>query len=93
VIGFIGILTWYLIIPAIIHVKFPNGVTGTGFVLWNLLVALLFIFVLPLVPGVRSLPRLLRLPRLIVRRPTSGEEIPPDPDASPQPVLQEEGRP
>jgi hypothetical protein len=84
---------WYLIIPAIIHVKFPNGVTGTGFVLWNLLVALLFIFVLPLVPGVRSLPRLLRLPRLIVRRPTSGEEIPPDPDASPQPVLQEEGRP
>ncbi len=48
---------WYLIIPAVIHVKLPGGVTGTGFVLWNLAVALIFIFALPLVPGVRSLPR------------------------------------
>ena len=84
---------WYLIIPAIIHVKFPNGVTGTGFVLWNLLAALLFIFALPLVPGLRSLPRLLRLPRLIARRPTPGEEIPPDPNARLHPVLQKEGPP
>jgi len=84
---------WYLIIPAIIHVEFPNGVTGTGFVLWNLLVALLFIFALPLLPGVRSLPRLLRLPRLIVRRPMAGEEIPPDPDAGRHPELQEVGPP
>ena len=81
---------WYLIIPAIIHVEFPNGVTGTGFVLWNLLAALLFIFVLPLVPGVRSLPRLLRLPRLIVRRPAPGEQIPPDPSDRLPPVLQKE---
>ena len=84
---------WYLIIPAIIHVKFPSGVTGTGFVLWNLLVALIFIVALPLVPGLRSLPRLLRLPRLIVRRPTPGEEIPPDPNARLHPVLREEGSP
>jgi hypothetical protein len=86
---------WYLIIPAIIHVEFPNGVTGTGFILWNLLVALLFIFALPLVPGVRSLPRRLRLHRLIVRRPTPGEQIPPDPSARLHPVsrkdLEEEG--
>jgi hypothetical protein len=65
-------------------------VTGTGFILWNLLVALLFIFVLPLVPGVRSLPRLLRLPGLIVRRPTPGEQIPPDPGARLHPALHEE---
>ena len=81
---------WYLIIPAIIHVKFPQGVTGTGFVLWNLAVALIFIFVLPLVPGIRSLPRLLRLSRLIARYPTRGEKIPPDPDAQLHPVLQKE---
>jgi hypothetical protein len=83
---------WYLILPAIIHVEFPNGVTGTGFVLWNLLFALIFIFVLPLVPGVRSLPRKLRLYRLIARYPTPGEKIPPDPDARLHPVLQKEER-
>jgi len=82
---------WYLIIPSIIHVKLPGGVTGTGFVLWNLLVALIFIFVLPLVPGVRSLPRKLRLHRLIARYPTGGEQIPPDPDARLHPVLHKEG--
>jgi hypothetical protein len=81
---------WYLIIPAIIHVKFPQGVTGTGFVLWNLLVALIFIFVVPLVPGVRSLPRKLRLHRLIARYPTRGEQIPPDPNARLHPVLKKE---
>ncbi len=82
---------WYLIIPAIIHVKLPNGVTGTGFVLWNLAVALIFIFVLPLVPGIRSLPRKLRLYRGIARYPTPGEKIPPDPDARLHPVSQKEG--
>ena len=81
---------WYLIIPAIIHVKLPQGVTGTGFVLWNLLVALIFIFALPLVPGIRSLPRKLRLYRGIARYPTPGEKIPPDPDARLHPVLQKE---
>jgi hypothetical protein len=81
---------WYLIIPAIIHVKFPQGVTGTGFVLWNLLAALIFIFVIPLVPGIRSLPRLLRLSRLIARYPTRGEKIPPDPNARLHPVLKKE---
>jgi hypothetical protein len=83
---------WYLILPAIIHVEFPGGVTGTGFILWNLLFALIFIFALPLVPGVRSLPQKLRLGRLIARRPTPGEMIPPDPDARLHPVLREEKR-
>lgn len=83
---------WYLIIPAIIHVEFPGGETGTGFVLWNLLIALIFVFALPLVPGVRSLPQKLRLRRLIARYPTPGEKIPPDPDARLHPVLREEGR-
>jgi len=82
---------WYLIIPAIIHVEFPNGVTGTGFVLWNLLIALIFIFAIPLVPGVRSLPQKLRLSRLIARSPTPGEKIPPDPDDRLNPVFREEG--
>jgi hypothetical protein len=81
---------WYLILPAIIHVKFPQGVTGTGFVLWNLLVALIFIFVVPLAPGVRSLPRKLRLHRGIARYPTRGEQIPPDPNARLHPVLKKE---
>jgi len=81
---------WYLILPAIIHVEFPNGVTGTGFVLWNLLFALIFIFVLPLVPGIRSLPQKLRLRRLIARYPTPGEQIPPDPNARLNPILQKE---
>jgi hypothetical protein len=81
---------WYLIIPAIIHVKLPGGVTGTGFVLWNLLVALIFIFALPLVPGLRSLPRKLRLYRGIVRYPTRGEQIPPDPNDRLNPVLRKE---
>lgn len=80
---------WYLIIPAIIHVKLPGGVNGRGFVLWNLLAALIFIFVLPLVPGVRSLPRLLRLHRPIVRYPARGEQIPPDPNARLHPALRE----
>jgi len=83
---------WYLIIPAIIHVEFPSGVTVTGVVLWNLLIALIFICALPLVPGLRSLPQKLRLRRLIARYPTPGEKIPPDPDARLHPVLPEEER-
>ncbi len=60
---------WYLIIPAIIHVKLPGGTTGSGFVLWNLLIALLFILAVPLVPGLRDLPRYLGLHRLMYRYP------------------------
>ena len=48
------------------------------------------IFALPLVPGVRSLPRKLRLGRLIARYPTPGEQIPPDPNARLDPVLKME---
>jgi len=62
-------------------------------VLWNLLAALLFIFAVPLVPGLRNLSRLLRLPRLIVRRQAPGEEIPPDPNAGQHPELQKVGPP
>ncbi len=75
---------WYLIIPAIIHVKLPGGTTGSGFVLWNLLVALFFILALPLVPGLRNLPSRLRLYRLIYRYPLAGEaessEVTPEPE-------------
>jgi len=66
---------WYLIIPAIIHVKLPGGATGTGFVLWNLFAALLFLFAVPLLPGLRDLSRRLRLYRLFYRYPTQGELV------------------
>ncbi len=61
---------WYLIIPAIFHVKFPKGATGTGFVLWNLLAASIFLLAVPLLPGLRNLPRRLRLYRFVYRYPT-----------------------
>jgi len=64
---------WYLIIPAIIHVTLPNGSTGQGFVLDNLVFAFILLFLVPLVPGIRSLPLYLRLYRLIYRYPRSGE--------------------
>jgi hypothetical protein len=64
---------WYLIIPAVIHVELPNGSTGQGFVLDNLAFAFLLLFLVPLIPGIRSLPRYLRLYRLIYRYPTKGE--------------------
>jgi hypothetical protein len=64
---------WYLIVPAIIHVKAPNGATGQGFVLGNLIFAVLLLFLVPLVPGLRSLPRYLRFYRFIYRYPTKGE--------------------
>ncbi len=64
---------WYLIVPAIIHVKLPNGATGQGFVLDNLAFAFILLFLVPLVPGIRSLPLYLRLYRLIYRYPVKGE--------------------
>ncbi|HUY51904.1 MAG TPA: hypothetical protein VMV92_40425 [Streptosporangiaceae bacterium] len=76
-----------LILPAVFHVEFPQGSTGTGFLLWNLAAALAFVFLIPLLPGLRSLPRLLRLNRLVARHPVPGEQIPPDPDARLHPVL------
>jgi hypothetical protein len=48
---------WYLSSRRSSTSNSPGGVTGTGFVLWNLLVALILIFALPLIPGIRSLPR------------------------------------
>lgn len=64
---------WYLFIPAVFHVYFPGGVTGQGFVLWNLLFAAILLFVVPLVPGVRDLPKYLKLYRFIYRYPAPGE--------------------
>ncbi len=64
---------WYLFIPGVFHVYFPGGTTGQGFVLWNLLFAAILLFVIPLVPGLRDLPRYLKLYRFIYRYPASGE--------------------
>ena len=67
---------WYLIVPAVIHVELPGGSSGLGFALWNLLFASIVILVLPLLPGVRDLPRRLRLYRLVYRYPNSVEGSP-----------------
>jgi hypothetical protein len=64
---------WFLIIPAVFHVYFPGGKTGLGFVLWNLLFAAILLFVVPLVPGIRDLPRYLKFYRFIYRYPAPGE--------------------
>jgi hypothetical protein len=64
---------WYLAIPSVFHVTFPGGATGQGFVLWNLLFAALLLFFVPLVPGVRDIPRYLKLYRLIYRYPVKGD--------------------
>ncbi len=64
---------WYLFIPAVFHVYFPGGITGQWFVIWNLLFAAILLFLVPLVPGVRDLPRYLKLYRFIYRYPTPGE--------------------
>src|SRR6266700_5929585 len=64
---------WYLIIPSVFHVYFPGGVTGPGFVLWNLLFAVILLFRVPFAPGVRDIPRYLKLYRFIYRYPTPGE--------------------
>lgn len=69
---------WYLIIPAVIHVKAPYGATGSGFVIGNLVFAFFLLFIVPLVPGLRSLPRYLKLYRLIYRYPRKGELDKPD---------------
>ncbi len=64
---------WYLAVPAVFHVYFPSGSTGQGFVLWNLLFAAILLFVVPLVPGVRDIPKYLKLYRFIYRYPVPGE--------------------
>ncbi len=64
---------WYLFIPGVFHVYFPYGVTGQGFVLWNLAFAAILLFIIPLVPGLRDLPRYLKLYRFIYRYPAPGE--------------------
>ncbi len=64
---------WYLAIPAVFHVYFPGGVTGPGFILWNLLFAALLLFFIPLVPGVRDIPKYLKLYRFIYRYPVKGD--------------------
>lgn len=64
---------WYLFLPAVIHVKLPNGADGVGFVIDNLLLAVFFLFAVPLLPGLRSLPKYLKLYRLIYRYPRRGE--------------------
>ena len=73
---------WFLIVPAIIHVELPGGSGGIGFALWNLLFALIVILALPLVPGLRDLPRRLKLYRLVYRYPNSVEEAASDEPAS-----------
>jgi hypothetical protein len=74
---------WYLIIPNIVHVKFPHGSTGGPFVAWNLAIAAFFMLGLTLIPGVRDLPKHLRLYRLMYRYPLRGERPPSDPPPSP----------
>jgi hypothetical protein len=64
---------WYLFIPAIFHVELPGGATGQGFVLWNLGFGAILLFAVPLVPGLRDLPRYLKLYRLIYRYPKPHE--------------------
>nr|MDQ6901092.1 hypothetical protein [Candidatus Dormibacteraeota bacterium] len=64
---------WYLFVPGVFHVYFPGGATGQGFVLWNLAFAVLLLFAVPLLPGLRSLPRHLKLYRFIYRYPKPGE--------------------
>jgi hypothetical protein len=64
---------WYLILPGVFHVELPGGATGLWFVIYNLLFAAILMFIVPLVPGVRDIPRYLKLYRLIYRYPTPGE--------------------
>jgi hypothetical protein len=64
---------WYLFVPAVFHVYFPGGSTGRGFVLWNIAFALVLIFAVPLIPGIRDLPGYLKLYRFIYRYPLPGD--------------------
>ena len=68
-----GVGPWYLVVPNFIHIYLPSGATGAGFVVWNVVFALLLLFAVPLLPGVRSLPRRLKLYRFIYRYPRPGE--------------------
>ena len=68
---------WYLIVPAIIHVELPGGSGGLGFALWNALFAAIVILALPLLPGLRDLPRRLKAYRLIYRYPIRSDESTP----------------
>jgi hypothetical protein len=70
---------WYLILPAIIHVLFPGGTTGIGFTLWSLVFALLFFLAVPLMPGLRGLPKRLGVYRLMYRYQLPGEAVTPYP--------------
>ena len=64
---------WYLFVPAVFHVYFPGGAQGQWFVFWNLLFAAFLMFFIPLVPGVRDIPRHLKLYRFIYRYPVQGD--------------------
>ena len=64
---------WYLVVPAVIHIYLPGGNTGTGFILWNVAFALLLLLAVPLLPGVRQLPQVLKLYRFIYRYPRPGD--------------------
>ena len=64
---------WYLFVPAVFHVYFPGGALGQWFVFWNLLFAAVLMFFIPLVPGVRDIPRYLKLYRFIYRYPVRGD--------------------
>jgi hypothetical protein len=64
---------WYLSVPSVFHVYFPQGATGQAFVLYNLAFAAILLFVIPLVPGVRSVPLYLKLYRFIYRYPRPNE--------------------
>ena len=68
-----GVGPWYLFFPAVFHIFFPSGASGTGFVLWNVAFAVLLLFFVPLLPGVRSLPNYLKLYRFIYRYPRPAE--------------------
>jgi len=56
---------WYLVIPAVFHVKFPDGSTGPGFIFWNSLLALFVVVLFPLIPGLRNIPKYTGLYKLI----------------------------
>ncbi len=56
---------WYLIIPAIFHVKFPGGSNGLGFIFWNSLLAIFVVVLFPLIPGLRDIPKYIGLYKFI----------------------------
>jgi hypothetical protein len=56
---------WYLIFPAIAHVLLPSGSTGPGFIFWNGVIAIFFVVIFPLIPGLRDIPDKLKLYRFV----------------------------